>query len=62
MAKELRLNATIELPEDIWDRADIMAAAKPVVQAFTEAVEKLGGKVEVDEVTPKPRGGKGEDA
>lgn len=58
MAKELRISAVVEVPDDIWGQTDKLAAAQPVVQAFTEAVEKLGGKVEAELVTPKPRGDK----
>lgn len=62
MPRELRISATVEVPDDIWAQTDKLAAAKPVVEAFTESLEKLGGRVEVELVTPKPRGAKGEDA
>jgi hypothetical protein len=62
MAKELRISATVEVPDAIWQQTDTLAAAKPVVEAFTEALEKMGGTVTVDLVTPKPRGEKGDPA
>ena len=55
MPKELRISATIEVPDEIWAQTDKLSDAKPVVGAFREAVEKLGGAVSVDLVTPKPR-------
>lgn len=62
MAKELRLAVTLEIPDDIWEQADKLSAAKPIVEAFTEALAKLGGKVEAELVTPKLRGEKGDPA
>lgn len=62
MPKELRISAVIEVPDDIWEQADKMAAAKPIVAEFTAAVEKMGGKVEAELVTPKPRADKGDPA
>jgi hypothetical protein len=62
MAKELRLAVTLEIPDDIWEQADKLSAAKPIVEAFTEALAKLGGKVEAELVTPKLRGEKGDSA
>ncbi len=56
MPKELRISATVEVPDDIWAQTDKLAAAKPVVEAFTEAVTQLGGKVDVELVVPRPRG------
>lgn len=62
MPKELRISAVVEVPDDIWSQADTLSAAKPIVEAFTEAVGKLGGKVEAELVTPKPRTDKGDAA
>ena len=62
MPRELRISAIVEVPDDIWAQADKLSAAKPVVEAFTESVEKLGGKVEAELVTPKPRADKGDAA
>ncbi len=62
MPKELRIAVTLEIPDDIWEQADALSAAKPVVEAFTEAVNKLGGKVEAELVTLKARGEKGDPA
>ena len=62
MAKELRLNATLEIPDDIWAQADALSAAEPIVKEFTEALAKLGGKVEVELVTLKSRAEKGDSA
>lgn len=55
MPKELRVCAVVEVPDEIWAQTDKLAAAKPVVEAFTEAVEKLGGRVELELVVPRPR-------
>lgn len=60
MPKELRISAIIEVPDDIWEQADKMAAAKPIVAEFTAAVERLGGKVEAELVVPRPRTDKGD--
>jgi len=62
MPKELRIGVTLEIPDDIWEQADILSAAKPIVEAFTEAVNKLGGEVKAELVTPKLRGEKGDPA
>lgn len=56
MPKELRISATIEVPDDIWGQTDKLAAAKPVVEAFKEAIEQMGGKLEIDLVVPRPKG------
>lgn len=55
MPKELRISATIEVPDDIWEQAATLTEAKPVVRQFTEAVEGMGGSVTVDLVVPRPR-------
>lgn len=60
MPKELRISAIIEVPDDIWGQTDKLAGAKPVVEAFTKAVEELGGRVDAELVTPKPRGERGD--
>jgi len=62
MPKELRIAVTLEIPDDIWEQADALSAAKPVVEAFTEAVYKLGGSVSAELVTLKARGEKGDPA
>jgi len=62
MPKELRIAVTLEIPDDIWEQADALSAVKPIVEAFTEAVNKLGGKVEAELVTPKLRPEKGDSA
>lgn len=60
--RQLRISAVVEVPDDIWQQADTLSAAKPIVEAFTEAVQKLGGRVEAELVTPKPRADKGDAA
>ena len=55
MPKELRISATVEVPDDIWQQTDRLADAKPVVGAFREAVEKMGGEVRVELVTPRAK-------
>lgn len=62
MPRELRIWAIVEVPDEIWAQTDKLADAKPVVQAFREAMELIGGVVTVDLVTPKPRGEKGDPA
>jgi hypothetical protein len=56
MPKELRISAVVEVPDDIWAQTDKLSTAKPVVEAFTEAMTKMGGKVDVELVAPRPRG------
>lgn len=60
--KELRISAVVEVPDDIWTQADTLSAAKPIVEQFTTALALLGGKVEAELVTPKPRADKGDPA
>lgn len=62
MPKELRISATLEVPDDIWGQTDALAAAQPVVVAFTEAIKKLGGSVDAELVAPRVRGDKGDAA
>lgn len=62
MPRELRIAATVEVPDDIWLQADKLSDAKPVVAAFREAIEKMGGKVETELVVPRPRADKGDAA
>ena len=62
MPKELRISAVVEVPDDIWQQADKLSDAKPVVGAFREAIEKMGGKVETELVVPRPRVDKGDAA
>ena len=62
MPKELRIAVTLEIPDDIWEQADKLSDAKPIFEAFSEAVKALGGKVEAELVTLKARGEKGDPA
>ena len=62
MPRELRISAVVEVPDDIWQQADKLSAVKLVVEPFTDAIEKLGGKVDAELVTPKPRADKGDAA
>ena len=60
MPKELRISAVVEVPDDIWAQAELLSSAKPTVETFTAELAKIGGKVECDLVTPKPRADKGD--
>ena len=62
MPKEIRISATVTVPDDIWEQADKIAAMKPAYDAFAAAMSDLGGQVEYDLVTPKPRVEKGDPA
>ena len=62
MPKELRISAVVEVPDDIFAGADKLASARPFVEAFREAVEAIGGEVNVDLVVPRPRADKGDAA
>jgi hypothetical protein len=58
MPRELRISATVSLPEGVFDEAAVLSAAKPVVDGFSDEIRKLGGVVEIEVVVPKPRGAK----
>ena len=58
MARELRVSAAMELPDDLMQRAEALMRVKGALEAFTEAMEDAGGTVTYEEVTPRPRGEK----
>lgn len=60
MPKELRISAVVEVPDDIWEQADTRSTAKPIVEQFKASLAAIGGKVEAELVTPKPRADKGD--
>lgn len=60
MPRELRISATVKLPEGAFDEAAAIVALKEPVWMFLEAIQKAGGEVACDLVTPKVRGEKGE--
>lgn len=60
MARELRVNMTIPLPDGVFEEADVLAKAKPIVDELTARAGELAGVVEFEVVTPKPRGAKEE--
>lgn len=59
MARELRISATLRLPEGDFEEAASIVAMRPIVDAFRAEVEKAGGEVDCAVVSPKPRGAKG---
>jgi hypothetical protein len=64
MAREFRLDLKITLPDGDFDEAEALVALKPVVEAFGETLQtaRFDMALSYGVVTPKPRGGKGEDA
>lgn len=63
MARELRVSIAVPLPEGIFEEADLVSKTRSVVTVLQEDIANLGVKgavVEVDIVTPKPRGAKDE--
>jgi len=50
MTKELRISASVPLPDDFGDRVALMNAINPVVKQLSDA---LGVAVEVKDVTTK---------
>lgn len=58
MARELRISATIRLPEGDFDEAAALVGIRPVIEAFRAEIEKAGGEAECAVVVPKPRGAK----
>jgi hypothetical protein len=41
--KELSIRATIPLPEDAFDAADVIAAARPAIEAWRQALNGFKG-------------------
>lgn len=62
MARELRVSAIIPLPDGVFEEADILAAARPIVSKLEADVATLKGAVEFEVVTPKPRAAKVDEA
>lgn len=57
MAKELRINVVVRLPEGPFEEAEALLACKPALDALRAS---LAGEfsVEYEVVIPKPRGGR----
>ena len=55
MPRELRVSAVLPIPDDIFEQADALHAARPILATLKEQVEALGGNVSHELVTPKPR-------
>lgn len=58
MPKELRISAVVTLPDDIFEEAAALVAAKPMLDKLIADFPAARVKHEV--VTPKPRAGAGE--
>lgn len=61
MPRELRLSVTIPLPDGVFEEADVLAKARPIVIKLKDDATMLGGTVEFDIVTPKPRASKADE-
>ena len=61
MARELRISATLTLPDDPFEEADALTAIRPAIEAFQTAIEAGNGKVTREVVVPKARGAKAEE-
>jgi hypothetical protein len=59
MARELRIEAVLPLPDDIFAEAGKIAAVESVIGSLRTALESDGGTVAVSCVTPKPRNPEG---
>ena len=57
MPRELRVSATLPLPENPFDEAELVVESKPMIDAFFQRMEELGGTASYSVLTPKPRGG-----
>lgn len=55
MARELRVSATVPLPDGVFEEADVLAKARPIVDRLKSEVAELGGAVEFEIVVPRPR-------
>ena len=55
MAKELRIPLAIELPDDIFAQATVLAAVKPALDAFITAIREVAPtfSAEPEIVTPR---------
>jgi hypothetical protein len=58
MAHQLRILVSIPLEGDAMARAKDVAAFEPTLDAFTEAVARAGGEINVDVIKAKPRAAK----
>lgn len=53
MPRELRISAVVTLPDDKWEEAAALVAAKPLLDQLRESFPTAA--VEDEIVTPKPR-------
>ena len=53
--KELRISAVIHIPDEMFEHAEALLKARPVVDEFRAAVEKLGGTIAQELVTPRAK-------
>lgn len=60
MPRELRISATLTLPEGAFEEAETLTLVRPVLTEFETSFARLGGAVEFDVVVPKPRAAKDE--
>ena len=58
MARELRVSAAMPLSDDLMDRAEELVSVKEALESFAGAMQRVGGTVTYEEVTPRPRGEK----
>lgn len=56
MPRELRISATVSLPDGVSDEAETPMKLRQPITAFEEAIKGAAGKFDVDVVVPKPRG------
>jgi hypothetical protein len=59
MARELRIEAVLPLPEGIFEEASTLEEMRQFVMTFSVALQERGGTVAVSCVTPKPRNPEG---
>lgn len=57
MPRELRIAATITVPDDLFDQARAIVAVAPALEQMTKALKAIDPEADVsaDLVTPKPR-------
>ena len=56
--QELRITTIVPLPDGHMAASKVLVAIEPAIEAFTAEIEKHGGNVTHDVVTPKPRAAK----
>ena len=56
MPRELRIFAVVTLPDGVFEEAQAIVDAKPIMEAIQREYE--AAQITFEIVTPKPRGGK----